>query len=292
MPERGRFPIILAHGIARFDILREIFVEIFQLDDSKLDDQLHYFKGIKSHLEFHGFEVHHTSVDFAGGVAKRASQLSQQIKQIIRVSGASKVHIIAHSMGGLDARRMIVDIEGMDEVIDSLTTIGTPHLGTSVADFALSRGGRLIIDGFRSVINLDGFIDLTTDVCMNFNERAKHNEINNNVRYQTYACSERRELVILPLQLAWDIVHQREGDNDGLVSVKSQLWQQELTENDGNRKNIQQRLFAVPADHLNEVGWWDPQETNPFSGALNAKKQAKEYEQKIKEIYLQIAHDL
>src|SRR5262245_15508605 len=93
MPERGRLPIILAHGIARFDILREIFVEIFQLDDSKLDDQLHYFKGIKSHLESHGFEVHHTSVDFTGGVAKRASQLSEQIKQIIRVSGASKVHV-------------------------------------------------------------------------------------------------------------------------------------------------------------------------------------------------------
>src|SRR5215510_5288333 len=87
MPERERFPIVLAHGIARFDILREIFVDLFQLDDSQLNDQLHYFKGIKSFLESRGFEVYHTSVDFTGGVAKRAMQLSQQIKQIMSVSG-------------------------------------------------------------------------------------------------------------------------------------------------------------------------------------------------------------
>jgi triacylglycerol lipase len=231
-------------------------------------------------------------VDFAGGVAKRANQLSQQIRQILNTSGARKVHIIAHSMGGLDARLMLVDIEGMDEVVDSLTTIGTPHCGTSVADFALSRGGRLIVDGFRSVIDLDGFGDLTTEVCMNFNRRANHKEITNSVRYSTYASSEERELVFLPLQLSWSIVNQHEGANDGLVSVKSQLWEEELVARDGSRKKIQQHRFPVPADHLNEVGWWDPQETNPFVAPGNAKKQAEEYGLKIKNIYLEIARGL
>jgi triacylglycerol esterase/lipase EstA (alpha/beta hydrolase family) len=41
------------------------------------------------------------------------------------------VHIIAHSMGGLDARHLIVDIVTMADKVGTLATIGTPHLGTS-----------------------------------------------------------------------------------------------------------------------------------------------------------------
>src|SRR5262245_41794198 len=191
MLDTERFPIVLAHGIARFDILREIFIKKFGIDESKITDQLHYFKGIKSYLEAHGFEVYHTSVDFSGGVDKRAQQLSQQIKHILTGRSTKKVHIIAHSMGGLDARRMIVDIEGMEDMVDSLTTIGTPHLGTSFADFAIGSGGQLIIEGFQSVLDLSGFSDLTTSACMNFNRHAKAKEIHNSVRYYTYASSEK-----------------------------------------------------------------------------------------------------
>jgi triacylglycerol lipase len=286
------FPIVLAHGIARFDILREILIDKLQIPDDEVGDSLQYFKGIKSHLEEHGFEVHHTNVDFAGSVDLRARQLSDQISHILDGRGSTKVHIIAHSMGGLDARHMIVDIEGMAGKVASLTTIGTPHLGTSLADFGISAGGRFIIDFLRPIITIEGFKDLTAEACLSFNKRAKDKEATNNVIYRTYAGAEERDLVFLPLQASWFLINHKEGENDGLVSVKSQTWDKKLIGSNGTEKTIEHFPFPIPADHLNEVGWWDLQETNPVLGFLNLEKQQEEYEAKIKAIYLQIARAL
>ena len=286
-----KLPIVLAHGIARFDILREILVEKLGIPETEIGDEFHYFKGIKSYLEGNGFEVCHTSVDFAGSVDLRAQQLSDQIKQIL--SGRTdKVHIIAHSMGGLDARHMIVDIDGMAQKVASVTTIGTPHLGTSCADFGIGLGGSFVIKGLEPFINLDGFNDLTTTACKAFNRRAIDAEASNKVVYRTYASAEERDLIFLPLQLSWLIISRLEGENDGLVSVRSQQWESELMGSDGSRKTIEQLRFPVPADHLNEVGWWDLQETNPILELLEAVKLAGEYESKIKAIYLEIAKKL
>ncbi len=110
--------------------------------------------------------------------------------------------------------------------------------------------------------------------------------------YRTYASSEERDLVFLPLQSSWFVINHREGENDGLVSVTSQKWCHALIASDGTQKEVKQLRFSTPADHLNEVGWWDLEETNPVLGSLNIGKQKKEYEQKIKDIYLQIANRL
>jgi triacylglycerol lipase len=292
MPNNSRIPIVLAHGIARFDILRAIVLSNLRLPEAGVGDRFHYFKGIKSHLEANGFEVHHSSVDFAGSVDLRAQQLSEQINQIINGRASTKVHIIAHSMGGLDARHMIVNIGGMADKVASLTTIGTPHLGTSFADFGITPRGQLVISSLRPIINLEGFEDLTTTACESFNGRAKDKEASNSVVYRTYASAEDRDLVFLPLQLSWFIINRNEGENDGLVSVKSQQWTSELIGNDGSRKTIEQFRFPVPADHLNQVGWWDPQETSPVLDVEKLRKQVDEYESKIKNIYLQMAKNL
>jgi triacylglycerol lipase len=287
-----KFPIVLAHGIARFDILRKIFLDRLGLEEDQVGDKFHYFKGIKSHLESNGFEVHHTSVDFAGRVETRATQLSEQIDQILSQSRSAKVHIIAHSMGGLDARHMIVNVEGMADKVSTLVTIGTPHLGTTFADFGITFGGRLAVDALRSIIHLEGFEDLTTTSCKSFNTRAKDQEANNSVVYQTYTSGEKRDLTFLPLQTSWLIIKHNEGENDGLVSIKSQQWEPELVASTGKRKTVAQKKFSAAADHLNEVGWWDPQETNPIMPLINPDKQAEKYENKIRAIYLEIARNL
>ncbi len=284
-------PIVLAHGITRFDILRQIFVDKLGLPEEQLGDRFHYFKGIKSHLEANGFEVHHSNVDFAGPVELRSRQLSGRINEILTGKPSGKVHIIGHSMGGLDARHMIVDIDGMAGRVASVTTIGTPHLGTSLADLGISHGGS-VIDDLRSIIDLEGFNDLTTTACAAFNARAKDKEANNTVVYRTYASSEKRNRVFRPLQPSWSIINEAEGENDGLVSVRSQQWDTELIASDGTRKRIEQHPFPIPADHLNEVGWWDPQETNPILLLLRGGKQVEEYESRIRDIYLQMANSL
>jgi triacylglycerol lipase len=195
-------------------------------------------------------------------------------------------------MGGLDARHMIVDLEMADRIA-SLTTIGSPHLGTILADHVLDGGGVFLIDALRRVINLEGFEDLRSKACEQFNQRAEDQEARNSVFYQTYASSEELKLVFLPLIPSWIFIQEHEGRNDGLASFSTQQWKNELTANDGSRKPIVQKEFPFPADHLNEIGWWDPQEVvNPLLGFANLFKQAAVYEGKIKEVYLDIAQNL
>ena len=106
MPDNNfQLPIILVHGIARFDILLEIQRQKFNLPENALDDEFQYFRNIKTHLEANGFQnVFHSNQDFAGSVDLRAEQLRNKVNEVIAQNGADKVHIIAHSMGGIAAQ--------------------------------------------------------------------------------------------------------------------------------------------------------------------------------------------
>lgn len=288
------FPIILAHGIARFDILRERIDEKLNLPPSQLEDELQYFRNVRTFLDADGFtSVFNTNVDFAGSLDLRAAELKQQTEAVLTQTGAEKVHIIAHSMGGLDARKMIVDL-GMETNVASLTTIGTPHLGTVLADRVISDGGGLWIDFLQKALrlNLDGFNDLTLAACESFNRRARDAEAKNAVVYQTFSSFEEGSDMFLPLFPSWALIRAVEGRNDGLVPVRSQQWESELVAADGTRKQIARHEFPFPADHLNQCGWWDLAEAlNPFfSGTL--LQQRINYELKVKNLYLQIARNL
>lgn len=295
MSNANRYPIILAHGIARFDFLRNFFSDRFEalgLNLAANNDGLHYFKGIAGHLRANGFDVHHSSVSFAAGVERRAQDLRNEVQNVLNATGKQKVHIIAHSMGGLDARHMIVDL-AMGDRVASLTTIGTPHLGTSFANWGLSNQGDEFIRIVGNIIDLAGFKDLTLEACANFNARAEGQEATNSIVYQTYAGSQDQNLIFTPLQQSWEIINRHEGSNDGLVSTKSQAWQPRLTGSEGTAKEIKQNVFPVPVDHLNEVGWWDLSELRAVPWwRTNIFTAAKDYELRIKNVYLDIASHL
>lgn len=285
-----RLPIVLAHGIARFDILLELLRKKFP--ETEFGDRFQYFKGIKTLFESHGFQVFHPNEDFAGPVDLRADQLRSRVNEVLASTGAQKVNIIAHSMGGLDARHMIVD-KGMADKVATLVTIGTPHLGTILADHVINNGGFFLTEGLRPILNLDGFNDLRITACEEFNRRAEHQEATNGVNYRTFAGAEDLAMIFAPLVPSWIFIRDHAGRNDGLVPVFSQAWKRELIANDGSRKPIQQNDFPVAADHLNEVGWWDPQEAaNPLKLLHNPFKQKENYERQIRDVYLQIAESL
>lgn len=287
------YPIVLSHGIARFDFLSDYInhtLERFGLDFSTLTDQNNYFKGISNFLTSKGFNVHHTRVSFAAGVDRRSNDLRDQINNILALTGKEKVHIIGHSMGGLDTRHMIVE-KGMAERVASLTTIGTPHNGTSFATWGIENGGTDTIKVVSKVINIEGFNDLTIDSCRRFNEAARNSEASNNVVYKTYGAVEEYGAIFWPLKPSYKIIEEHgEGPNDGLVPLTSQHWQKELKADDGRVKDIEQIDFPVPADHLNECGWWDLDELaqTPFF-SLNFIRAAHDFEQQIKNVYLKIA---
>ena len=300
------FPIVLAHGIARFDFLREsveleskkLFGDLFDkivahLKDHGLHiktDQLHYFRGIRSQLGSEGFIVREPNVGFASSLASRAKDLKPQIEGVLQETGSDKVHIIAHSMGGLDSRFIIAKL-GMADRVASLTTIGTPHLGSAFADAGAEHGGLPVLDEISKVIDIRGFKDLRSTACAEFNRSALDVETKNQVFHQTYSSVEEREAVLSLLKPSWDVIAKAQGPNDGLVSAVSQAWVSELVASDGTRKDVPHKQFPVPGDHLNEVGWWDLDELHGH-GPFNKLQSRDKYEQAIRGVYSGIARDV
>jgi triacylglycerol lipase len=285
------YPIILVHGIARFDVLLQIQREKLGMPEEWLN-QFHYFKNIASFLATQGFSsVFHSNEDFAGPVELRAIQLRDRVAEVLQLTGAAKVHLIGHSMGGLDSRHAVVD-QGLADSVASVTTIGTPHLGTILADEILSHSGTLWIDQLSKVIDLRGFEDLTVSSCEKFNARAEDVEAENDVLYQTYSGHESPARTFIPLIPSSLFISQAAGDNDGLVPVTSQRWTSELISSGGVLKQVVQKSFPIPVDHLNEVGWWDPNEIIGISFFKDAVKQASNFERTIQNVYADIAQGL
>lgn len=114
---KTRYPIVLAHGASGF---RELFGVV------------DYFFGIPGELRAGGATVFVTQVSAFGSVEQRGEQLLQQVEFIAAATGAGKVNLIGHSQGGLDAR-YVMGVR--PDLIASLTTVATPHLGADLADF-------------------------------------------------------------------------------------------------------------------------------------------------------------
>jgi pimeloyl-ACP methyl ester carboxylesterase len=72
--------------------------------------------------------------------AENATHLNQYIDCVARFSPTGQVDIVAHSMGGILARRAILDRPPASRTIRRLVTIGTPWLGTPQALYVLETG--------------------------------------------------------------------------------------------------------------------------------------------------------
>ena len=276
------YPIVLAHGIARFDVLLRDILK----DEDKADDSTHYFRRIRSTLQAKCFTVEHSSVPWAAGVSVRAAALKDEVQRVLAQTGAKKVHIIGHSMGGLDVRHMLFEhqVDKMHEKVASLTTIGTPHCGTTFVDWGLTHAVLLLaVLQQLHISQLDGFKDLTTTSCAQFNQQAAAFEQTCGVAFQTYAGAQEAPYVFAPLQFPWHIIKVHEGDNDGLVSVRSAQWREEYFQ-----------APVINADHLNEVGWWELSDFHPMifpPGPPLGETQAQ-LESRIRGVYLEIAQKL
>src|SRR5207249_8418925 len=62
----------------------------------------------------------------------RGEQLIAQLEQIRAITGKPKVNLIGHSQGGFDVRYVAAV---RPDLVASVTTIGTPHRGTQIADY-------------------------------------------------------------------------------------------------------------------------------------------------------------
>lgn len=266
---KTKYPIILAHGICRFDQLLNI---LFHLDNAQ-NDRFHYFRKIRSALLDHGFEAFHSRVRWAGGVDERAEDLKNSIEAITNnFTKWTKVHIIGHSMGGLDARHMIYNYK-MHGKVASLSTIATPHCGTSFADWGIKHLSFLIPWAKTVGLNIQGFKDLTRKSCRMFNKRARNFERENSVLYQTLTGTLPYDQVFPLFKFPYLIIYREEGTNDGLVSLKSAIWRDEFF------------IEKTDADHLNQIGWW-----HPWGPSCDSTR--KKFEKRIQRFYIEIAEGL
>jgi len=238
--------IVLVHGILGFNRIGPV----------------EYFRGVAEHFRQQGHLVVAPILDPTQGIAYRGAQLRDQVTAALNsgtLDPAQLTHIMAHSMGGLDSRWMLSPANpGRIGVrIRSLTTIGTPHRGSPIADLLDHPGDlapfphlpfgaadNLFTDTLNELgISLNGLRDLTTQYCQQvFNPTYSDNP---DVAYFSVAGRGRTGFppVSAPLLLFHHYIAAKTGHaNDGLVAVTSAPW--------GTFDPT-----PWPSDHTEEVGW-------------------------------------
>ncbi|MBA3542482.1 MAG: alpha/beta fold hydrolase [Deltaproteobacteria bacterium] len=219
-PDRTPLPVVMVHGLYGFDRFAGVT----------------YFRGIARHLGTLGCHAHAVRLPFAASVPARAKELVAAIDALPH----ERIDLIAHSLGGLDARYALARL-GLDRRVRSLVTIGTPHRGTPIADLVV--GG--MFDRARRIVGalgvpVEALEWLSTAALAKFNA-----EIENvaGVRYASVIGGIRAASTPIPLPLvpAHSYLRRVAGANDGLVPMASQYWGETLAE--------------IEADHFAQVGW-------------------------------------
>ena len=234
---RTRYPVVMMHGFGMLASLRR-------------KGHLH---AEAMHLRLHGVLAYAPNVAPYNTVVARSAMWEKRLEHVLKETGAAKLNLIAHSMGGLDARHLISQ-KGLHNAVASLTTISTPHRGSRVANIMLKQPA-LLRETAADLINWFGATTLaesTSDVLKALSELTpKHLETSFNpenpdhpdVRYWSYAgaAGQGTDVPVNPfLRLLNRALYKREGPNDGFVSVQSARWGHFMR--------------TVPADHAQQVG--------------------------------------
>jgi triacylglycerol lipase len=202
---------------------------------------IHYFRGLPAQYP----DALFPEVPVNARVHERAPLLAKQINDRFP---EGDIHIIAHSMGGLDSRYLLSNkLLGLEKRIKSLSTISTPHRGSPVADFIVglvpgidSGLIKAALERFSS-IGSGALNDLTTKAAVSFNQE---NPNVPGVRYLSYFGTGHISVALLP---TFELIKSRgateeEKTNDGVVSLASAKWPTDLVEQ------------PWPADHLAQIG--------------------------------------
>jgi pimeloyl-ACP methyl ester carboxylesterase len=122
---QGRLPVLLLHGY--------VCNRGFMLP-------------LRRYLRAHGINAHsHNLEPVYTGIDSYADGLARRVEEILTATGAGKLVILAHSMGGLVARAYLRK-HGARHVA-KLITLGTPHHGAVTARLGLGENARQMVPG-------------------------------------------------------------------------------------------------------------------------------------------------
>jgi pimeloyl-ACP methyl ester carboxylesterase len=129
-------PILLVHGIM---------------------DNRSVFTVLRRHLRRRGFGAVHT-MNYSlltGDVRTAAHELRRQVERLLELTGAERVHLVGHSLGGVIARYYVQRMGGSAHV-DALVTLGSPHTGTLAAHLLPTPLARQLRPGSQLLAELAG----------------------------------------------------------------------------------------------------------------------------------------
>ncbi|MBQ8827396.1 MAG: hypothetical protein IJ007_09920 [Oscillospiraceae bacterium] len=190
-----------------------------------------YWGRIPAELIKNGAKVYYGHQEAFATVDHNAQLIRDKVMEIVNETGCEKVNIIAHSKGGLDSRYAIAKL-GIEDYVASLTTVGTPHRGSEVADYA----EKLPDSVYRSVADFmdrryRSFGDRNPDFytachqfgtayAKKFNEEIKDSE---KVYVQSYTSVMKNFFSFDVLGFTYLLLI-KHGRNDGLVTIESAKW--------------------------------------------------------------------
>lgn len=192
---------------------------------------IQYFRGVKALMTRLGLPCLMPRLPQGAAVAERAGSLVRALDD----AGVSRCVLVGMSQGGLDSRYVAAKLDAAGRV-RAVATLGTPHRGSWLADWALESHNPL--PAVLRRLSRPALEDLTLDACARFNDAVPDRP---DIPYLSWA--GRRPVGEMPLWLRpfGTMLDGREGDNDGQVSVASARW--------GDFRGI------VRADHYELLGW-------------------------------------
>lgn len=198
--------IVLAHGILGFG-------------RTPVGVESQYFHGVADHFRQQGHKVFVPTVEPLGSLQDRADQLAQELCSDECI-GRRDLIVVAHSMGGLDIRRVVNKYEDIASRVHSIITIATPHLGSPVADAVLDSSHPLRPHIPQILIELLGrhagaIEDLTV-------RKVPHDPDHRSIKYVEVGCVASAGSLASPIfELSRYIGKLGYGGNDGVVTIES-----------------------------------------------------------------------
>jgi len=249
-PLSGSYPIVLGHGILGFDDT-----------EGMLNGLVKYWGGMDDYLRSQGADVLTPGKTAMQGLSVRAQEQKDQILLWMAANGYTKVNIIGHSQGGIDARYMITHL-GMSGKVAVLTTLNAVHGGAPIADVIfgvvptwLHPFVGVVADTFGKLIFGGGEQDsiamgqsLTVATLKQFNQNTPNKS---GVKYYSYGSKITvPDLIqhpmmglVHPATWAGGLFYGTGSANDGVVPLSSQKWG---TWKGGPSTNI----YTTGVDHL------------------------------------------
>ncbi len=232
-----RYPVMLMHGFGMMAAFRR-------------GGMLH---PIALRLREQGVWAYAPNVAPYETVPVRAQMWKDRLLHVLEETGADRVNLIAHSMGGLDARYLISEL-AMHPVVASLTTVASPHRGTALADIVLEQPERIhswlagLANWMSTAAMEEASADFTgavAELTPEYVEETFNPAVPDHpsVQYWSYAgrAGKGTDVPISPLLRPLNaLLYARDGINDGFVALSRAQW--------GHY------LGALDADHVQQIG--------------------------------------